>query len=122
MARAAAHELTVSKPWGDSARYDFVVEHGGLCRRVQVKSTSHVGDGGYMCHATRHSRHGIGPYSRDDVDFLAAYIIPEDLWYVIPITDLTAKTGFCLNPRYHRNRYHRFLEAWHLLRNSKSPA
>src|SRR5438552_12970322 len=39
MARAAAHGLTVSKPWGDSARYDFIVEQRGRFRRVQVKST-----------------------------------------------------------------------------------
>src|SRR6266545_6704869 len=41
MARAAAHGFTVSKPWGDSARYDFAIEHNGVFHRVQVKSTSY---------------------------------------------------------------------------------
>ena len=27
MSRASEHGLCVSKPWGDSSRYDFVVEH-----------------------------------------------------------------------------------------------
>ena len=40
VARAAHHGLTVSKPWGDTARYDFIVEHGGRFQRVQVKSTT----------------------------------------------------------------------------------
>jgi len=39
MARAAEHGLCVTKPWGDSARYDFAVEHNGHFLRVQVKST-----------------------------------------------------------------------------------
>src|SRR5438876_2244079 len=39
MARAAEHGLSVSKPWGDSQRYDVTVEHNGRFLRVQVKST-----------------------------------------------------------------------------------
>ncbi len=117
MARAAAHGLTVSKPWGDSTRYDFIVEHSGQCRRVQVKSTAHQVEGGYLCHCTRRDKHGLGPYTSADVDFVAAYIIPEDLWYVIPIAELArVKTAIWLKPQHSRNRYNCFLEAWHLLR------
>jgi hypothetical protein len=29
MARAAEHGLRVTKPWGDSAPYDFAIEHNG---------------------------------------------------------------------------------------------
>ncbi len=39
MARAAAHGLCVTKPYGDSAHYDFAIEHQGHFLRVQVKST-----------------------------------------------------------------------------------
>src|SRR2546423_10400572 len=56
MARAAHHGLTVSKPWGDTARYDFIVEHRGRFQRVQVKSTTSCPPvrkgripGAYMC-------------------------------------------------------------------------
>jgi hypothetical protein len=38
MARAAEKGLQVGKPWGESASYDFVVEYGTRCVRVQVKS------------------------------------------------------------------------------------
>jgi len=39
MTRAAEHGVMVSKPWGDSAPYDFMIEHNGRVLRVQVKST-----------------------------------------------------------------------------------
>jgi hypothetical protein len=104
MARAAIHGFTVSNPWGDSARYDFILEHdGGLCR-VQVKSTSFCSHRrnaqGYACNVV--SRNKIQPatrYSRNDIDFLAAYVIPADAWYIVPIAAIVDRThAIYLNP------------------------
>jgi hypothetical protein len=39
MTREAEHGLCVTKPWGETARYDFAVEHEAHFVRVQVKST-----------------------------------------------------------------------------------
>ncbi len=90
MARAAAHGLTVSKPWGDSARYDFIVEIRGLCHRVQVKSTSCKDRKAYLCNTVSRNITGlVGTYSVASVDFFAFYIIPEDLWYIVPIAEMT---------------------------------
>ena len=50
MTRAAERGLTVSKPWGDSAAYDFTVEHRGRLLRVQIKSTLRIVRGVYRCH------------------------------------------------------------------------
>jgi hypothetical protein len=47
--RANEHGLRVIKPWGDSSRYDFVVETGGPFLRVQVKSTSCQRSKHYVC-------------------------------------------------------------------------
>jgi PD-(D/E)XK nuclease superfamily protein len=47
MTRATELGLGVIKPWGDSARYDFVVEQGGRFLRVQVKSTTSKVDESY---------------------------------------------------------------------------
>jgi hypothetical protein len=52
MARAAAHGLCVAKPYGDSARYDFAIEHQGRFLRVQLKSTKYMRFGSYICHST----------------------------------------------------------------------
>jgi len=59
MARAAENGLQVSKPWGETARYDFVVEGAGRFARVQVKSTMFKDRGGYSC-SVRGAR---GPYA-----------------------------------------------------------
>lgn len=40
MIRACEHGFNVSRPWGGSSRYDFVVELNGQFLRVQVKSTT----------------------------------------------------------------------------------
>ncbi len=39
MAAAAENGLDVVRPWGDSAQYDFIVEHKARFLRIQVKST-----------------------------------------------------------------------------------
>ena len=71
MARAAEHGLHITKPWGDSRRYDFVVEYNGRFQRVQVKSTSRKRGNYYVCTA----RSGNKPYCQDQVDFIAMYVI-----------------------------------------------
>ena len=79
MARAAELGLQVTKPWGETARYDFAVEHdGGLYVTGEVHDVS--GGRGYSC-TVRGCR---GPYTGDPFDFVAAYLIPEDTWYIIP--------------------------------------
>jgi len=40
LAQATALGFAVAKPWGDSRRYDFVVDSGYGLWRVQVKSTN----------------------------------------------------------------------------------
>lgn len=123
MARAAAHGLTISKPWGDSARYDFIVETHGLCRRVQVKSTTWKSGKAYACNTVSRNITGlVGTYSSATVDFFAFYIIPEDLWYIVPIGALSkAKWAVFLNPHAPKNRYFRYMEAWHLLKRGSLP-
>jgi len=118
MARATGKGFTVSKPWGDSARYDFAVEHNGRFHRVQVKSTSFKPYGAYMCNATSRSPSGATyTYKRTQIDFFAFYIIPEDLWYIVPVAAMQrTKFAATLNPRQSCNRYFRYLEAWDLMR------
>jgi hypothetical protein len=80
MIRAAEHGLSVTKPWSELSRYDFVVEYKAHFVRVQVKSTIFKQGGGYNCGVRNHR----GPYLGDPFDFVAAYVIPEDSWYIIP--------------------------------------
>jgi hypothetical protein len=80
LAKATMLGFPVLKPWGDSRPYDFAVESGRRLWRVQVKcATSHRN--------TRCSARAAGSgeiYTLDDIDFLAAYVIRRNLWYVVP--------------------------------------
>ena len=123
MERAAGLELQVYKPWGDSARYDVGVEWRGRQWKIQVKSTmclSKHSEHSYVCavHPNQKGR----PYRRKEFDFLAAYVIPEDVWYIIPASVVMKGTMnmVVLSPSVPGHRYERFKEAWHLLRSSEA--
>jgi hypothetical protein len=115
MAKAAGHGLAVCKPWGDSGRYDFVVESEGGFLRVQVKSTMCRKDGGYTCKVRPNPR--SRPYTSDQFDFVAAYVIPEDVWYIIPSAKAVRgiRGAIFLSPSS-GHKYAPYREAWHLLR------
>lgn len=114
LARASELGLRVAKPYGDCLPYDFIVEHRGRMFRVQVKSTSYhnPGCGSYQClvRPPRRPR-----YPSDALDFFAAYVIPEDVWYIIPYPEITSTANISLDPRSQRNPYRQYREAWDLL-------
>src|SRR5882672_11299957 len=98
MARAAEHGLRVSKPWGDTARYDFAVEHETQFLRVQVKSTICKYKKGYFL-----AVHGSkGSYAAGDFDFVAAYIIPLDVWFILPCAVAMRGPRLLLSPEYRK--------------------
>ena len=111
MARAAEHGLCISKPWGETAHYDFVVETGGKLLRVQVKSTFSNRKGKYRCgvHGSR------GAYVADAFDFIAAYLVPENLWYIIPAEKIEGKEAIMISPKLETAKYRDYREAWTLL-------
>ena len=116
MTRAAEHGLVITKPWGESARYDFVIEHEGCLLRVQVKSTLHkIDDEGFRCNVlTNH-----GPYAHNQIDYIAAYVIPLDLWYIIPADAIVGQRSVSLFPRSEDSKYNPYKEAWHLLKQKR---
>jgi hypothetical protein len=127
MAGALRHGFKVSKPWGDSSSYDVGVEHGCRYLRVQVKSTSYRLANGYLCGFKPNQRRKR--YARRKVDFFAAYIVPENVWYVIPATVVlrTKSSDLMLCPvqpmRRNCYKYESYQEAWKLLRSgTKRPA
>src|SRR5512146_680691 len=112
LARAAELGLRVSKPYGDSAPYDFLVESGGEIFKVQVKSTGFRDSNckSYVCVAHQQGAR----YGKKAIDFIAAYIRCEDTWYIIPYRAISGRE-VSLNPRFRRNKYRRYREAWDLL-------
>jgi PD-(D/E)XK endonuclease len=83
--KAAGLGFGVAKPWGESEPYDFILDSGHRLWRVQVKSACHHFNRRYDVHAQHcNSDGGKTGYTSADIDILVAYLIPINLWYVIP--------------------------------------
>ena len=117
MARASEHGLSVSKPWGESEPYDFIVGHEGRFLRVQVKSTTYQRANSYYCYL----RARKGPlYTDGQIDFVAVYIIPKNIWFIFPIdVVLRAKSTLILSPHMETSKNGAYEEAWHLMRGEE---
>ena len=114
------HGWMIYFPCSDSLPHDFVVgvpPRGSLVK-VQVKHTSvlHKSDV-YKINCRKNAGSGTKQaYADEDFDFLAAFIDPLKLWYIIPNKNLPA--AITLYP--HRAtkkgaKYEQYLEAWNLI-------
>ena len=152
----------VSKPYGDSERYDFILDSRDLTRppshpeprpfsatkrrgppgaasrrgkhprrpripydptpspplyRIQVKCSTQLLNGLYRINAHRRSGRRAVPYRPGEIDFIAAYIIPEDTWYIIPLHAVRGTSLLFRRKKDHRpGLYDQYRQAWHLLR------
>ena len=116
MARAGEQGLPVSKPWGDSHSYDCVVGNPGKFVAVQVKCTiARLQSGtGYSCSTcSSHKAYRAGAF-----DFLAAYVILEDAWYIIPAEEVRGLKSISLCTLGGEGKYETYREAWQLLRDA----
>lgn len=122
MRKAIGLGFAVAKPWGENHRYDFIVDCAGHLTRVQVKSVAVPQYDAYRISAGAGHR-SKRAYTRRDIDLLAAYVIPEDAWYLIPVSAFSPVKSLRLCPhRPSRRRFERFREAWHLLRSPAGTA
>jgi hypothetical protein len=116
MTRAAKRGFLVSKPWGDSARYDVGVEQDGRFKRVQVKCTDSREGNGYGCGLANSPDKR---YTVKEIDYFAIYLLEEDIWYIFPAKRLAGQSSVLLSPRGEKNLHARYKEAWDLLEARK---
>jgi hypothetical protein len=117
--KAASKGFAVAKPFGDSERYDCILDNGHRLWRIQIKATTTLLDGLYHVNAGRHTNGQVLPYQPSEIDFLAAHVIPEDSWFLIPISILQDRISLLLPSVSHRRSsspYATYREAWRLLR------
>jgi PD-(D/E)XK endonuclease len=115
LGRATHLGFSVLIPWGDSNRYDSVVELDRGFLRVQVKSAT-------RCAETRYRVKTTGAngqvYTSKEIDFFVAYVVPENLWYIIPIQAVGSRKAIRFYPttrRPSRAMYEKYRESWCLL-------
>jgi hypothetical protein len=113
--------LCVARPWGDSRRYDFIIQSSPTSNtfyRIQVKCTESLNARGYQVQSTYCDGKRKAKYTAADIDFLVAYIIPLNLFYLVPIAACPKSASLRFYPEgSERNqaKLEHFREAWHLL-------
>lgn len=120
LAKAERLGYGVAKPWGDSDRYDFIVDVRGRLWTVQVKSAYQAGqDGGYSFRLYGHS---VGAYGEDEIDVLVAYIVPEDAWYVFPAEVFQGRRSVKLygGSKRKRSKFEKYREAWWIMEEDQN--
>jgi PD-(D/E)XK endonuclease len=117
--KAASMGFTVTKPYGENESYDFIVDSGNRFWRVQVKSASSMNKKAYRV-AARHfwrRQKSTNAYTAEQIDILAAYIVPVGAWYIIPVEAFTPSECLSVFPHIpgHGGTYEQFREAWFLM-------
>lgn len=86
--------LTVSIPYGDHARYDFVIDINNKLYKVQCKTASKQDEGVYSfsCRSTaaNHSRAASRTYTEDEIDFFATIVNGQ--CYLIPVQETSSRS------------------------------
>lgn len=120
--KAVSLGFVVSKPYGDSAPYDFVVGYRHSLRRVQVRSSSASYRGSYRINTTRCNLAQRSRYTFADIDVLVAYIPPLDAWYIFPLFAISHATAIQVYPgrKRSRGRYEIWRDRWDLLRRPRA--
>jgi len=121
--KATSMGFAVSKPYSDTEPYDLVIEENGRLLRIQVKSVFTTSRWGYSISVHRHSRgHGrpVIQYSTQEIDFIAAYVVPHDAWYIVPVFEIVSRAHIRLYPEGAKRNdgalFEKYREAWDLLR------
>jgi len=112
LAKATMLGFPVLKPWGDSRPYDFAVESGRRLWKVQVKCATSFR--GTRCDARAAGSGKL--YTLDDLDFLAAYVIRKNLWYVVPADAFVPRATVHFNYGPHsEGMFEMYRETWCLM-------
>jgi hypothetical protein len=108
--QASQRRFAISKPWGDSERYDFILDNRPQPQvhlfRIQIKCTDSLRADAYETRATYTVGKRRAVYTKRDIDFIAAHVVPLNIWYIIPVEVCTPQPMLRFYP--HR-------KAWHLL-------
>ena len=122
--QALKRGLDILEPYGDYMPYDVVVQNTeGRFIRVQVKGTNSriKGKPGYKILAAGGNLKKVA-LSPEKVDVLAAYVEPEDTWYLIPVVKLNGNMSVYLNPNTKLNgRFEVWKDAWNVFQNGGIP-
>ena len=89
LAEFISRGINVSIPYGDSARYDFIIDINNQLYRILCKTATEEQEGVYKfsCRSckTRASGNSQRSYTKEEIDFFCTYI--NNKCYLIPISE-----------------------------------
>lgn len=115
MLQAKLNGLKVLTPTTSNSVYDAVIHNGNKFLKVQIKSTSNLVEKN-NCYKFNVGR-GVSSkykYNSSDIDYFALYIIPLEIFYIIPIEEMSVKTLRVYPNKKHK--YNKYINAWGLLK------
>jgi|HubBroStandDraft_6_1064221.scaffolds.fasta_scaffold696861_2 hypothetical protein len=117
MVKAAQMGFATAKPYGDSRRYDFILDVGRRLWRVQVKSSSAKQYGSYLVNLQRNANGETVFYDASEIDFVVAYVFPCEAWFVIPVEAIAGRktAKVCLHGNARSGKLGKYWEAWGLM-------
>lgn len=117
IAEAMKKGLNVLEPRGDFLSYDVIVENSHkVLHRVQIKGTNCLQKGKHLTYKVQavHGKDKI-KVTKKEADYLAAYVVPAETWYHIPVENLTS-ISVTLRPDIpeSKGQYAIWKEAWNV--------
>lgn len=108
-----ARGYAVSWPLSEMLPYDLIAERDGVCILLQVKSTFGISKD-RNCYEIRSSKdEGKNAYSERDCAFIISCIVPNNVFYVIPVSRIQGVRKIRFYPDApHRGSYEIYRDGW----------
>jgi hypothetical protein len=73
--------------------------------------------GAYMVNLQRNANGEVVPYDVSEIDFVVAYVVPCDAWFVIPVEAIYGRQSakLCLHGNPRSGKLGKYWEAWGLM-------
>lgn len=86
---------SISIPWGENTRYDFILDVDNKLYKIQCKTCHEIQDGRaveFACATTHKNRVNCerSPYTKEEIDFFATFY--KEQCYFIPVEDCGTKS------------------------------
>jgi len=113
LAKVAGLVFGVAKPWGDSDRYDFIVDASQVLREERSGFRQEAP----ASKSARSRLLSASTYREDEIDVLICYLAPEDAWYVFPPEVFRGRRSVKLfgGSVRRRSKFETYREAWCVL-------
>lgn len=107
----------VSIPYGDNARYDFIIEHNNKLIKIQVKHMKNHKDFYiFSCKSQNWNKGPIKNY-KNDVDYIFGYCKDDNIWVLVPIKEannssMTIRKTLTRNNQKKKTNYLKYYQHW----------